>query len=597
VATKEKTPLIKYTNRDFESIKSDLVNYAKVYYPDTYSDFNEASFGAMMIDMIAYVGDIMSFYVDYQANESFLDSATETQNIIRLAKQMGFKYPGSPSSTGICAFYAVVPAATAGGQPNEDYIPVLKKGSTLSSDAGAIFILNENIDFSTSDVQRVVAEENTSGQALSYAFRAYGEVVSGEFDTEFLEIGSYQRFMRLKLSGENITEVISVIDSKGHEYFEVDYLSQNLIFKAIRNRKDDSEQAPYILQEQVVARRFTVEHTSDGKTLLQFGYGSEETLKEGKFPDPSTAVLQQHGKDYYSDNSFDPNVLMQTEKFGVVPPAGTMTVVVRKNTTANVNVPANSINAVVNPILGFKKVIAAGTRATIRDSLSADNEEPITGQVRALTSLEIKTRAIDTFASQNRAVTRQDYLSLIYRMPAKFGAVKRANIIQDKVSFKRNLNLYIVSEDTDGKLSPASQSLKENLKTYINNFKMINDTIDILDGRIANFAIEFELVGVLDVNPTELLAKAIQTLKDEYEDQLFFGTPFYISEIYKILNDIPEVIDTKTVRIVTRRGSRYNTTDFDVEDNTTSDGRYIMVPPRVVLELKYPDLDIVGVVT
>ena len=104
MATKEKAPLIKYTNRDFESIKDDLVNYAKVYYPDTYSDFNEASFGAMMIDMIAYIGDMMSFYVDYQANESFLDSATETQNIIRLAKQMGFKYPGSPSSTGICAF-------------------------------------------------------------------------------------------------------------------------------------------------------------------------------------------------------------------------------------------------------------------------------------------------------------------------------------------------------------------------------------------------------------------------------------------------------------------------------------------------------------
>ena len=597
MATKEKAPLIKYTNRDFESIKDDLVNYAKVYYPDTYSDFNEASFGAMMIDMIAYIGDMMSFYVDYQANESFLDSATETQNIIRLAKQMGFKYPGSPSSTGICAFYVVVPAATAGGQPNEDYIPVLKKGSTLASDGGSVFILNEDIDFSASDVQRVVAEENTSGQALSYAFRAYGEVVSGEFDTEFLEVGTYQRFMRLKLASENITEVISVIDSKGHEYFEVDYLSQNLIFKAVRNRKDDSEDVPYVLQEQIAARRFTVEHTADGKTFLQFGYGSESTLKENKFPDPSTAVLQQHGKDYYSDNSFDPNVLMQTEKFGVVPPQGTMTVVVRKNTSANVNIPANSINTVINPILGFKKVVSTGVRATIRDSLSADNENPITGQVRALTPLEIKTRAIDTFASQNRAVTRQDYLSLLYRMPAKFGAVKRANIIQDKVSFKRNLNLYIVSEDTDGKLAQSSQSLKENLKTYINNFKMINDTIDILDGRISNFAIEFELVGALESNPTELLAKAIQTLKDEYEGQLFFGTPFYISEIYKILNDIPEVIDTKNVRVVARRGSRYASTDYDVEDNITSDGRYVMVPPHVVLELKYPDLDIVGVVT
>tara|TARA_R100000008_G_scaffold34139_1_gene19336 strand:+ start:1609 stop:3393 length:1785 start_codon:yes stop_codon:yes gene_type:complete len=587
---------IKYTNRDFDSIKQDLLNYAKVYYPETYKDYSEASFGSLLFDMVAYVGDILSFAIDYSANEAFLDSAIETKNILRLAKQMGFKYPGSASSTGICAFYVTVPAKS-NGKPNDLAVPILMKGTTVTSKSGAFFVLNENVDFSNSTTQVVVAEVGDYGVPRSYAYKAYGEVVSGKMEQESVDIGEYKKFLRVQLEGEDISEIVSVIDSQGHEYFEVDFLSQNVIYRTIRNRKSDKEDAPYILREMIVPRRFVAEYTPDGETFLQFGYGSEETLKNKKFPDPSAVVIEQFAKDYYKDNSFDPNLLSKTEKFGVVPPSGELLVSYRKNTASNVNVPVSSVATVANAILGFGSTdVSSDIKASIRASVDVDNEAPIVGQIRALTPAEIRMRAIDTFASQNRAVTKQDYLSLIYRMPGKFGAVKRANIVQDSKSFKRNLNLYIISENSDNFLIQSSETIKQNLKTWLNKYRMINDTIDILDGRIVNFGIEFELVGALNKNPTEILSKAVTALKKEFSEKFLFGVPFYISEIYKILNDVEDVIDTRNVKIVSKRGADYSEPAIDVETSLSDDGRFVMVPEDVILELKHPDVDIVGVI-
>jgi hypothetical protein len=269
----------------------------------------------------------------------------------------------------------------------------------------------------------------------------------------------------------------------------------------------------------------------------------------------------------------------------------------RKNTVADVNVPVGAIKAVNTPVISFNNsAVSAANITSIRDSIEVDNEEPILGQVKAATVDEIRTRAIDAYASQNRAVTKQDYLSLIYRMPAKFGAVRRANILQDRDSLKRNLNLYIVSENSNGYLTQSPSTVKENLKTWLNKYKMINDTVDILDGRVANIGIEFELVGVLDKNPTEILTKAIAAIKAKYAEKLSFGVPFYISEVYKILNDLPEVIDTTSVKIVDKQGTGYNSNNFDVENNISADGRFIKVPEDVVLEIRYPDQDIIGAV-
>ena len=266
-----KRPPINLTSRDFESIKQDLINYAKVYYPETYQDFNQSSFGAMVFDMVAYVGDMLSFYVDYQTNETLIDSAIEAENIAKLAKQLGYKYPGASTSTGKCAFYVEVPAQSdeAGSKPDDSNLPILKKNSILSSDGGSTFTLIEDVDFSREDVQVVVGEDDGK-KPVTYAYKAYGDVVSGILETQTSTLAALTKFIEIEIDDTNVTEVVSVIDKDGNEYYQVEYLSQNLVFEALRNFNQTSvEEAAYILKPKLAARRFVVENTFDGKTKIK----------------------------------------------------------------------------------------------------------------------------------------------------------------------------------------------------------------------------------------------------------------------------------------------------------------------------------------
>ena len=594
----DKTKPVKYASKEFETIKEELVNYAKTYYPDTYKDFNAASFGSLMLDTVAYIGDMLSFYIDYQSNEAYVDSAIETKNLLKLAKQFGYKNPAAYTATGKAAFYVQVPA-NSDGTPNTNLIPVLKEGTTLDSAAGTALILESDVDFARSDSEVVVAQVNADGVPTSFAYKAYGDVITGVEETEILSIGDYQRFLKVAIAAENVSEIISVVDSEGNEYYEVPYLSHNVILQPIRNpNKEGEEDAPYILREKLSSRRFIVEVDEAGTTFLQFGYGSEASLTEDEYPDPSSVALQRYARDYYSDDSFDPSVLLKNDKFGVVPPAGDLIVIYRRNNSDSVNLPINSVNTITDPILSFPTDAAPSSEDTvfIRNSLDVENEEIILGDVERLDPNEIRIRALNAYSAQNRAVTQQDYISLIYRMPTKFGAVKRANIVQDKDSFKRNLNLYVVSEDIQGDLATTSSTIKENLKVWLNQYKMINDTIDILDGQVVNFGIEYKVLGALDYNQSEVLEECNNALKKLYSTKLLFGTPFYISDIYKTLNDLDSVVDTQDVKIVQKFGANYSSYFFDIDGATTDDGRFIIVPENVIMELKFPDQNIIGVV-
>ena len=230
-------PSINYTNRDYESIRADLESYVKRYYPDSFRDFTEASFGSLMLDTVAYVGDMLSFYIDYQANESFLDTANEFNNVLKLSRELGYKYAPNPSSFGICNFYVTIPTETGTPRPDEDYMPILKRGSTFFSADDTIFTLLENINFANTINPIVVAEEDSDTAApLSYAIRAAGQVVSGELAVQEATIGGYKPFLRLKVNGQNISEVVSIFDDNGNQYYEVDYLTQDTIYVPVLNR-------------------------------------------------------------------------------------------------------------------------------------------------------------------------------------------------------------------------------------------------------------------------------------------------------------------------------------------------------------------------
>jgi|TARA_Y100000310_G_scaffold249321_1_gene255368 hypothetical protein len=593
----KKLQSIDYTSRDFDSIRKDLENYAKRYYPNTYKDFSEASFGSLMLDTVSYVGDILSFYVDYQANESFLDSAIQYSNVVRHARQFGFRLPSSPSSYGLLTFYIKVPAASVGGGPDLRYAGVLKAGSLFGSGGGGSYTLLEDVDFATPTNQMVAGEANaTNGNTTSYIIRALGRAVSGHAAVEEREIGNFQRFLKVSLSNTNVADILSVVDTEGHEYFQVDNLSQNIIYKAIRNSGASRSAVPSILKAVPVARRFVLEQTSID-SYLQFGYGSDSELLSNTVLDPTNLMLDLNGRDYITDADFDPTKLISTDKFGIAPSNTKLRISYRLNSNRDVNSAINTINAVNSANFKFRDQasLTPDMRNTVVASLEVTNEQPFVGNISLPSSTEVKERVRSYFATQNRAVTAQDYQAIVYAMPGKFGSVFRARIVKDFAEFKRNLNLYVISTDTSAKLIAANSALKGNVKNWITQYKMINDTIDILDAEIVNFGIKYQITLESNANRYTVISRASTRLASFYNDNPYdIGERLLITDVYRELLKVKGVLDVYDVQIVPKQGGPYSESNYDFQSNMSADGRSINAAETTIFELKFPNNDIQG---
>lgn len=600
---------INYTSREFNSIKDDLLNYAKRYYPDTFQDFSEASFGSLMLDTVAYVGDVMSFYLDYQANESFLDTANEYNNILKLGRQMGYRKSGIPVSSGPIALYIIVPAdLTAGGVANEPdfrYAPVLRRGAKFGTNSGVTFTLAEDVNFNSVSTKAVVAAvDAATGSPITYALKTYGHVISGELNTQTISVGEYEKFPRFQLNGNNIVEVVSIFDSDGNQYYEVGSLSQDTVYIPVRNNSVDlttqvaNTETLYSMKQMSVPRRFITETVQEG-FFIQFGAGSDADLVQEPLADPSKVAINLHARDYFSDLSFDPTKLVNGDKLGVAPSNTTLTVVYRVNGPRNVNITARSLSSVNSQIFDFSETnsLDPGKIEDVIGSLEFENEQPIVGSTREDSSDEIKYKAYGAYSSQNRAVTEQDYISLTYNMPSKFGSIKRAAIVKDLNSFKRNLNLYVVSEDETGNLSQTSTAIKNNLKVWLSNYKMVNDTIDILDAKIVNLGLQFSIIADNNFNSFGVLNAALDSLKSYFTSaKMNIGEPIRYGDILRILKNVDGLLDVVELKIVRKTGSSYSTAIFNIDQMTTSDGRIIVAPSDVIFEIKFPDSDIVGTI-
>jgi hypothetical protein len=591
---------IDYTSRDFSSIRDDLINYTKRYYPDTFKDFSEASFGSLMLDTVAYVGDIMSFYLDYQVNESFLDTASEYNNVLRLARQAGYKFTGPNSTTGMVSVYAVVPANSVGLGPNSDYLPILKRNTTFSSTSGASFILLEDIRFDEPSNDVVAANiDDATGNPTNYAIKAMGQVISGEFGVTNIDIGAFERFKKVRISEPNLVEIISVFDSEGHEYFEVEYLSQDVVYKAVPNRDENTrDNAPSLIRPFNATRRFTV--TKNRRTTtLQFGFGSDTEIATPGLAEPSNVVLQRQAKNYVTDAIFDPSDLVGSDKLGIGPANTTLTITYRLNTSNNANAAIGAVNRITSTLVEFNNPSIANdsTARTVAASFECFNEEPIVGSVRNPNVEEVRQQALNIFPAQSRAVTSTDYEAMVYAMPGHLGAVKRCRVLRDQDSIKRNLNVYVISEDAQGKLVQSNSALKENLKIHLNRYRMINDTVDILDAKIVNVGIEFEVVASEEINKFEVLDNATTALVAAFGSKtMFIGERFYITDVFTALNKVRGVADTAKVKLVSKRGTNYSSSTLNIDQFMSLDGRYLSVPDNVILEIKFPRIDIRGTV-
>jgi len=595
---KSKNVTIKYTSREFQSIKEDLIDHAKRFYPDNYKDFTTPSFGSMVLDSVSYVGDILSYYVDYSVNESFLDTAVEFSNIRKHARAMGYNFRGVPSAYGTIAIFILCPANSQGTAPDLNYLPTVKRGTAFTSNNDGNYVLTEDIIFNSDSTQYVEARYSSNGIVTHYACKAYGQIESGTFAEIEVDLSdeAFERFKKVRAGDNLITEVISVVDTEGNKYYEVDNLAQEVIFVETTNKDAISDGVRSILKPFVTTRKFTV-YQDDTGTYLQFGFGSQDDDSSGII-DPSKIALKMHGKNTISDLSFDPTKLLSTNKLGIAPYNTSLRIVYKINEAGKTAAAANSIQNVDYRLIEFDDEISLSSTTvdSVRSSMECINEEALAASNFDISNEELKQRAKAYYAAQNRAVTKQDYESLIYQMPPKFGSVSRANIVNDPSSTNREISLYVVSIDNNGYLVETNQVIKNNIKNYLSHYIPINDFVKIKNPYIVNFGIEYTVLNDKTYDSDSVLFRCQQKLKEYFSTHLYIGEPLYLTQIYELLNNVEGVYDVKKVKAFNKSSGAYSGIDIDMDMILSKDGTYYKVPKNTILELKYPDFDIKGAV-
>jgi len=269
----------------------------------------------------------------------------------------------------------------------------------------------------------------------------------------------------------------------------------------------------------------------------------------------------------------------------------------RVNDRSNNNAAVGTVTNVGTSLMDYPTNTTNSQSDSVTISLECINEEPIIGDNATVSLEELKVRAKGIHAAQNRAVTRQDYMNLVYRMPPKFGTIKGCNLIQDLDSNRRNMNLYVTSENVAGEKIKTNTTIKNNLKTWLNDYKMMNDTIDILDARIINFGINYTLISEPGTNKFNLMIAVTQQIMNYLDStNLNIGEPIYIDDIYKHINNIPGVVDTTRVQIVSKAGTGYSSDSINFDTSLSHTGRIFQPPQNTILELRFPKSDIKGTI-
>jgi hypothetical protein len=594
---KAKKKMVNYTNKDFQSIRADLEEHARRYFPDNYRDFSENSFGSYLIDAVSYVGDMLSFYLDYQVNESFIQNSVEYDNVLKHAQSQGVSSFISPPVSAVTSFYIIVPAASTGLGPDIKYIPVLKQGATVSSNTGISFILSHDVDFNDPKNEVVAARfDQTSGKPSSYAIRAKGVVVSYINSSVSIDIGSFEKFKKIRVGPPSIFEIGNVVDSEGNKYYEVNHLAQDVIYVDTTNSNARTEGVPSIMKKKIVPRRFVVTRDSSG-TYLQFGSGEEETISPLSIIEPDQVSLRMMGKPYISDEAFDPNELLGTKTLGVAPSNTTMTVSFSVNVADSINLAVGSLTSMGNYTMDFPNRTAISSEALERgviSSVETANDAPINHDTAELSSEEIKIRALANKFAQMRAVTKEDYEALIMLMPQKFGRIKRAAVINDPSSSNRRLSIYLMSSDTNGNFVVCNSTIKNNIKTWLQSYKVLNDNIDIYDAKILNIGFDYKIVVDPTYDKTEVLNTVNSRLQTMLSEKMHIGEPFYLTKVFNIINKIDGVLDTMEVNPMLMKGEGYSTAPVSIKEMKSKDGTYLKAPRNVVFEIKNFNLDIRG---
>jgi hypothetical protein len=602
---------IKYINRDFSDFRQRLIEFSKSYFPNTYNDFSATSPGMMFMEQSAYVGDVLSFYLDNQLQENFIQYAQQTNNIYELAYMFGYKPKISTAAQATIDFYQQLPSKLSGSQyvPDYDYALIVNDNTTVSSTEGSSFIIQDKIDFSVTSSQdpTEISVYQVAGNIPQYfLLKKSRNAISATIETQTFTFGDPVQFDTIDISTNDFIKILDIVDSDGNTWYEVDHLGQEMVLDSIKNTNINdpnlSGDIPYLLRLKKVARRFVTRALSNSQIQIQFGAGSPSDIDEEITPNANNVGLGLPFEKDKLTTAYSPVNFLYTGTYGIAPSNTTLTVRYLTGGGVGSNVAANTLTQVSLDGVKFGQTnLDTNTANYIYNSISSNNPQSADGGKSGDTIEEVRQNTLALVASQQRSVTADDYLIRALSMPSDYGAVTKAYIEQPKltdnqVSTIETLNLYVLSQNANGQLDYAGDTLKNNLRTYLSQYRMIGDNIEIRNAFIINIAVNFEIIVLPEYNNSEVLLACISTLQNYFNiNNWQLNQPIMMRDLYVMLDKIKGVQTVKNISITNKAGttSGYSQYAYDITAATQNQVIYPSLDPSI-FEVRYPNLDIKG---
>jgi hypothetical protein len=603
---------INYLNKDFNQFKTSLIDYAKTYFPTVYNDFTPSSPGMMFMEMSAYIGDVLSFYLDNQIQETFLQYTRQQNNLYNLAYTMGYKPKITSVATTDVDIYQQVPTLV-GNNPDYSYALFMSPNVVVKSTSNptSYFLIQDSIDFSFSSSSDPT--EVTLYDSNYYLLKKTRKAISAEIKTITFNFGTPQKFPTVEIPDSNIIGILDIVDSDGNSWYEVPYLAQETIYDTIKNinpnnpnLSSDSGNTPYLLQLKKVQRRFVTRFLDTTTLQLQFGAGTNTSnTDEEIIPNPDNVGLGLPYKQSKLNTAFSPSNFLYTDTYGIAPNNTTLTVRYLVGGGLQSNIPSNTLTNLPNKSTDFKFInagIDSTTAQYIFDNIIANNPLAASGGGPGDSDDDLRLKSLGTFLTQQRTITQDDYLIRTLSLPSEYGTIAKAYIEPEKISCllpgetPSILNIFILGFDANKYLIEPSNALKQNLSTYLSQYRVINDSIKIKDAFIINIGVDFEITVLPQYNNNLVLANCINALKDYFNiDKWQINEPILLKDLFILLDKIEGVQTVKNVSINNKSGISlgYSQYAYDIPGATQNNVIYPSLDP-MIFEIKYPDNDIKG---
>jgi hypothetical protein len=607
---------IKYVNRDFDNLRTSLINFSKTYFPNTFADFTEDSPGMLFMEMASYVGDVLSFYQDNQIQENFIQYARQTDNLYSLAYMLGYTPKVTSAATAEISIYQQIPALS-NGKPDYNYTVNINAGTALESIGGVDFLIQDPVDFSFSssfDPTEISVYQVIGNDPQYFLLKKTRTAVSAKINTTTFTVGAFEKYPTFTINDSNIIGILDIKDSDGNEYTEVPYLGQEMVLDRVRNINDPvfgdqgrygfSGTNPYLLKLKKVSKRFVSRFLSKTQLQIQFGAGNASDVDEQIVPNSNNVGLGLPNTQNKLKTAFSPTNFLFTNTYGTAPSSTTLTVRYLTGGGVASNVPANTINK-INTISNIKFNNVGNPAALsnyIANSVTVLNETGASGGSDGDDDEELRNNSISAFSGQLRAVTNDDYLVRALSMPPEFGSVAKAGVEAQKLEnllpgeTPSILDLYVLGYDTQKNLVNTTAATKSNLITYLSQFRNINDSIRIIDGYVINIGVEFDIVTLPNYNSNLVLQSCIAELQIYFSiDKWQFKQPIYLKDISIMLDQIEGVQTVNDIRISnkTNDDGSYSVYAYDIDAATQNNVIYPSVDASV-FEVKFPNIDIKG---